>query len=43
MTWGHFESKYANKPGGYNAWTGLVYNDYDLFWDRKAGTFEKAL
>lgn len=42
-TWGHFESKYANKPGGYNAWTGLVYNDYDLFWDRNAGTFEEAL
>lgn len=39
----HFESKYANKPGGYDAWSGLVYNDYDLFWDREKGTFEEAL
>lgn len=42
-TWGHFESKYANKPGGYDAWNGLIYNDYDLFWDSQAGTLEKAL
>ena len=42
-TWRHEESKYANKPGGYDVWAGVVYNDYDLFWDRQAGTFEEAL
>lgn len=42
-TWGHFESKYANKPGGYNAWTGLEYTDKDLYYDPRVGTLEEAL
>lgn len=42
-TWGHFDSVYSNKPGGYNAWTGVVYTDRDLFYDSNLGTIEEAL
>lgn len=42
-TWGHFDSKYSNKPGGYDAWTGLVYTDRDLYFDPRLGTIEEAL
>lgn len=41
-TWGHFDSKYANKPGGYFAWTGLNYTDKDLYYDAQLGTVEEA-
>lgn len=41
--WGHFESKYSNKPGGYDAWTGVVYTDRDLYYDSRLGTVEEAL
>jgi hypothetical protein len=41
--WGHFESTYSNKPGGYNAWVGMVYTDTDFFYDSNLGTIEEAL
>ena len=42
-TWRHAESKYANKPGGYNVWSGYVYTDKDFYYDAKLGTVEEAL
>ena len=41
-TWRHVESKYANKPGGFNMWSGLVYSDRDLYFDKNFGTVEEA-
>ena len=42
-TWRHQDSKYSNKPGGYNVWSGLQYTDKDLYYDARLGTTEEAL
>ncbi len=42
-TWRHQESKYSNKPGGYNVWSGFQYTDRDLYYDKNLGTIEEAL
>ncbi|MDB5338400.1 MAG: hypothetical protein JWN70_4019 [Planctomycetaceae bacterium] len=42
-TWRHDESKYSNKPGGYNVWSGVQYTDKDLYYDKNLGTIEEAL
>ena len=41
--WRHDESKYSNKPGGYDVWAGIEYTDKDLYYDARLGTIEEAL
>lgn len=43
LTYRHDESKYANKPGGYNVASGVVYSDYDMYYDPQLNKVDNAL